>query len=375
MLKLVLKASHYVAKVDNPLDPITFVHKIKAAVFMACQWEDEQTGGHCADLAQDFTGTSHKWFTFTNGAHIDSLDPATFDRWYDFLSLFVAHRAPNGNLGMVEIAAPFFYSQGFGISGMNLPFDSIQHIPTYQAALSAYEALPSVRVLFDNGAGFPPTGLPIKGEPYPAFEASFPSFPIPGTVAQTWYFGSGGSLATGPAQTPEVDDFTWNPKALPATDYASASTSSGGLWGDAGDWDWSWQQNPGGTALSYLGQPLAQNTTVIGGGAVHVWVKASTPSVDLQATVSEVRRSNQFSICRAATSSRCRAARFVEVTVPLYYEGHVYRAGSRIRVTIAAPGGTQPLWAFAKPNPSRPMFRCSSRLRCTRISCCRWFLR
>ncbi len=82
------------AKVDDPLDPVTFVHKIKAAVFMACQWEDEQTGGHCADLAQDFTGTRNKWFTFTNGAHIDSLDPATFDRWYDFLSLFVAHQAP-----------------------------------------------------------------------------------------------------------------------------------------------------------------------------------------------------------------------------------------------------------------------------------------
>ena len=59
---------------------------------MACQWEDEQTGGHCADLAQDFTGTSRKWFTFTNGAHIDSLDPATFDRWYDFL--VAVRRAP-----------------------------------------------------------------------------------------------------------------------------------------------------------------------------------------------------------------------------------------------------------------------------------------
>jgi hypothetical protein len=44
--------SHYIPSVANPLSPITFVHKIKAPVFMACQWEDEQTGGHCADLAQ-----------------------------------------------------------------------------------------------------------------------------------------------------------------------------------------------------------------------------------------------------------------------------------------------------------------------------------
>ncbi len=61
---------------------------------MACQWTDEQTGGHCPTLAEHFTGTDRKWFTFTNGTHIDSLDPATFNRWYDFLQLYVAQQAP-----------------------------------------------------------------------------------------------------------------------------------------------------------------------------------------------------------------------------------------------------------------------------------------
>ena len=70
----------------DALDPVTFVHNITVPTFMACQFEDEQTGGHCADLAQHFSGTERKWFTFTNGAHIDSLDPATFNRLYDFLS-------------------------------------------------------------------------------------------------------------------------------------------------------------------------------------------------------------------------------------------------------------------------------------------------
>ena len=288
LIKTVRDNSHYVPKVADPLDPVTFVHKIKAAVFMACQWEDEQTGGHCADLAQDFTGTRNKWFTFTNGAHIDSLDPATFDRWYDFLSLFVAHQSPIENLGLVEIAAPFFYGESMGISNLTLPYDPIQHIATYKAALAAYEQLPSVRVLFDNGAGAGPSGTATAGDPYPEFEQSFSSFPVPGTVAQTWYLGTGGSLATSPAQTAEVDDFTWNPNALPATDYASSNTSAGGLWGNASQWDWSWRQNPAGTAVSYLSAPLTQNTTVIGGGAVHLWIKASTPNVDLQATVSEV---------------------------------------------------------------------------------------
>ena len=84
----------YVPRVADPLAPVTFVHQIRAPVFLACQWTDEQTGGHCPALADRFTGTRRKWFTFTNGTHVDSLNPATFNRWYDFLSLYVARRAP-----------------------------------------------------------------------------------------------------------------------------------------------------------------------------------------------------------------------------------------------------------------------------------------
>ena len=50
--------SHYVPSVADPLSPITFVNKINVPVYMACQWTDEQTGGHCPDLAEHFTGTA-----------------------------------------------------------------------------------------------------------------------------------------------------------------------------------------------------------------------------------------------------------------------------------------------------------------------------
>jgi hypothetical protein len=39
----------------------------------------------------------------------------------------------------------------------------------------------------------------------------------------------------------------------------------------------------------------------------------------------------------------------VKATIPLYYEGHAYRAGSRIRLTISAPNGDQPIWSFKQP--------------------------
>jgi predicted acyl esterase len=376
--------SHYNPSVADALDPITFVHKIKVPTFMACQWTDEQTGGHCPDLAQHFTGTKLKWFTFTNGAHIDSIDPYTYDRWYDFLELFVAHQAPIVNQAITRTAAPVIYQSAMGVNDAEtLPPDPIQLQPTYQSALSAFEALPQIRVLFDSGAGQSPTGSTTPGDPYPGFEQSFSKFPIPGTKAQYWYLGSDGTLNDKAPTRQGINSYTSNAKALPSTDY-SENTGTGGLWANASAWEWNWKQSRAGTAVSYLSAPLETNTTVIGAGAVHLWLRSSTPDVDLQATVSEVRpdgnetfvqngwlRASERKLdttgnnlldqrstllepvlsMRASDAGPMPKNKFVEVVIPLYYEGHAYRAGSRIRVTIAAPNGTQPIWAFSQTVP------------------------
>ena len=49
--------SHYDAAVADPLDPVTFVDKIKVPVFMACQWEDEQTKNVGSKVGVDVLGT------------------------------------------------------------------------------------------------------------------------------------------------------------------------------------------------------------------------------------------------------------------------------------------------------------------------------
>ena len=85
---------HYIPEVADPVSPITFVDKINVPTFMACQWTDEQTGGHCPTLAEHMTGTDKKWFTYTNGTHVDSLSPETYNRLYDFLQIYVAQEPP-----------------------------------------------------------------------------------------------------------------------------------------------------------------------------------------------------------------------------------------------------------------------------------------
>ena len=162
--------------------------------------------------------------------------------------------------------------------------------------------------------------------------------------------------------------FTWNAHARPLTDF-TGDTAAGpnGLW--TGKPPYHWLAPPPRSAVSFTTPPLTSNTTVIGAGAVHVWLKASTPNVDLQATISEIRpdgketfvqggwvRANERKLdqrkstllepvlsLRASGVQALPRKRYVEVTIPLYYEGHAYRTGSRIRVTITAPNGDQPV--------------------------------
>ena len=379
--KTIRDNSHYdnTAYVDS-IDPVTFVHKIKVPVFLACQFQDEQTGGHCPTLVRHFTGSKHTWFTFTNGAHIDSLDPATYTRWFDFLQLYVANIAPGELAAATAAASPVIYQQAMGInSPIVMPADPIWAEPTYAAALAAYEKLPSVRVLFDNGAGRGPALTGQPGDPYAGFEQSFSSFPVPGTVARTWFLGPKGAL-TDRISGSGTDSYTANAKALPANDF-TGGTGGGGLWGNASQWSYDWKQYPAGTAVAYVSAPLSADTAVVGAGGVTLWVRSSTPDVDLQATISEISASGNetfvqngwlraseraletrahsmlghpSSLLEPVPSFRSRDAapmphdQFVKLTIPLYYEGHAYRAGTRIRVTIAAPNGTQPIWSFGE---------------------------
>ena len=117
---------------------------------------------------------------------------------------------------------------------------------------------------------------------------------------------------------------------------------------------------------------------MVGAGRVDLWVRSSAPNVDLQVTISEVRpdgketfvqngwvRANERALdeakstelepvlsLREADVAPMPSDEFVPVTVPLYYQGHAYRAGSRIRVRVSAPNGDQPIWSFSETEPA-----------------------
>ncbi len=377
----------YRPEVADPLDPVTFVDKINVPVFMACQWQDEQTGGHCPTLAGKMTGTDKKWFTFTNGVHTDSLDPAIFTRWFDFLMIYVAESAPLLNAAIIQAAAPIIYQTAFGIPSddvMTLPPDPIMLSPTLELARTAFEALPPVRILFNNGAGGPTLPLAQKGDPYPTFEASFDSWPISSVEPESWYFGPQQTLTDTKPAARTTNRFRADPSALPRTNF-TGSTGTGGLWGNQGQWSWNWQQYPAGKSLNYVSAPLAQDKVAVGAGRVEFWARSSEPDVDLVVTLSEVDadgnetfvqngylRTSMRALSNSADNifkkpstllepilslreddiAPMPSKEFTKVVVPLYFSGHPYRAGTRIKIAIAAPNGTQPIWAFDHTRPA-----------------------
>ena len=63
------------------------------------------------------------------------------------------------------------------------------------------------------------------------------------------------------------------------------------------------------------------------------WLRTSVRKLDTQqSTLLEPVLS-----LRKKDAARLPKGKFAKVTVPLYYQGHVYRAGSRMRVTLSAP--------------------------------------
>ena len=387
--KKIEENSVYHAKVADPLDPVTFVNKINVPTYMACQFEDEQTGGHCLDLAQHFTGTTHKWFTFTNGAHIDSLDPATFTRMYDFFELYVAHKAPIEEAAVVKASAPVVYKEAMGLPEtdlVTLPNDPIQEQPTYEKALEEFEKLPEIRVLFDNGAGEAPLRAERRRPATPTRVTNRRSrrSRSPARSRSRGTSGRAGRSMNTRRRAEGVDKYTSNANATPLNDYIG-NTGGGGLWSDAEKWTYDWAQNPAGTAVSYVTAPLASEHH-----RRRRWRRSPVGQVSDprrrfpgDGQRSAPRRQRDVRPERLAAGERAQARRprrrtcssrsprccsrsrrsskptwqpmpaneFVPVTIPLYFEGHAYRKGSRIRVTIAAPNGTQPIWSFSHTKP------------------------
>jgi hypothetical protein len=343
------------------------VRDVTTPVFVGGAFQDEQTGPQFTTMLDEFDQAEQLKVGLWNGRHPDGLGPANVMRWYEFLELNVARRVPHMH-PIIREFAPAVLAEVFELDDADLgPERLFDRFGTdYAAAKAAYDAEDPVRVVYESGIG-----ANELGEPGGTFEQTFPTWPPPQAQPTTWYLGAGGSLrSTRPTSSSGsgVDAFRFDPEAgqarlFPDGDYPLFDP----LWADA-----EWSQFAPGDVLSYLSDPVDQPLVVSGPGYARLYVASDAKDVDVQVSVSEVRpdgveylvqsgwlrvghravdheRSDTFEITHFFTEQEyvpLTPGRFEEAKVEIPSFGHVFRTGSRIRLTISTPGRNHATWAF-----------------------------
>ncbi len=360
MFALIDDNTYYRPEFTDPLAPRTFVDRINVPVFLAGAWQDEQTGPHFATMLDRFTGTDKLHFTMTNGGHTDSLGPAVFARWVEFLSFYVARKVPRVT-AEEQLVVQELGKALFGVERLRLERDRFADAPTFGTALARFEAEPRVRILFENGAG----GAP--GAPVPTFERSFDRWPIAELAPTPWYFAADGRLdSTAPADD-GADHYRYDPSRAQLTTFSGHDDD---VWKALPDWHWLPLED--GTALAYASDPLPDTLVMAGSGSVDLWFQSTARDVDVQVTLSEIRpdgnevyvqngwlRASHRKLDPLASSALRPVQTHLEedaaplvpgkvalMRVELFPFAHVFRAGSRIRISVEAPGGTRARWKF-----------------------------
>jgi len=347
------------------IDPSRFVHRINVPVYLAGAWQDEQTGGHFPAFLNKFRSSPQFYATMANGSHTESLSLGEFGRYADFLDLYAARRVPTG---LKTVVGPTLAAALTGVTGLSLPPGNNYSGMSYAQAKKLYQSAPHIRVLFEEGAA---KGAP-SGAPLPRFEHSFRSWPPPSAHRVRLYLRAHGGLATRPSERRQHQgrspsrSFSADPSALPRTDYSGSNSD---IW--QAHPSYHWKQIPKGTGLGWITPPMKKTAVVLGGGSLDVWVKTRAKDVDLEATVSDVRPNGrevyvQTGWLRAShrklapSSTRLLPVhtdlakdarpmprgefRLLRIEIPAFAQP--FRAGDRLRITLDAPGGAKPLWAF-----------------------------
>lgn len=378
----------------DPRTPADLAERITTDLLLVNAWQDEQTGGRAAALldALDLTRNDRLVrFVGTNGTHVEALGPVALVELIEFLELLVAGRTPQlterDDYDLIRLLLPVVYAQLLGetlpITDLPIPDDRFAGL-THEQALAAYRAEPPAHLLFESGAGPGPDGFP-----YPRFSQRVEFAQLPNldsgfdADASAWYLGAGGQLTRQPPSaaadaTPAAQTaYVYDPAASPVSSFAERPSTSE-VWRLQPDYRW--LQPPEGRHAAFATPPLDEDLVLAGSAAVELWLATDHPlrDTDVEVVLSELRpdgterylttgwlRGSRRALAAGATVLRPAPSLLAADRAPLdegfnllavetFPFADVLRAGSRLRLTVEAPGGNRPLWAFAEPVPGGP---------------------
>jgi predicted acyl esterase len=344
--------------------PGAWIKRIKVPTFLVGAFQDEQTGGHFVESLKNFPKTNKNvWLNLSNGVHADALGPSTITRWVEFMDLFVAERVPKVPPLILGLSGQLYE---FLADAPALPVTQSQfaNSPSVAAAKAGFKnSYKKTRLLMDNGAAIP--GSP--GAIGATWELNYDSWPIRATQATTWYLGKGGKLNRSKARKFASSAYTGDPSARPPQTLNGASESDS--WVAQPDYNWAPVVN--GKGLGFISPTLSKDVVIGGPASVDLWIKSSARDTDLQVTITEVRpdgketlvqngwlRASHRKLSRESTplnpvpthlkrdAKPMPRGKFALVRVPVFQVAHAFRAGSKIRINIQAPGGDRQIWDF-----------------------------
>ncbi|MDF1564374.1 MAG: CocE/NonD family hydrolase [Deltaproteobacteria bacterium] len=351
---------YYTDEVGGPVNPSLFVDMIDVPVFTANAWQDEQTGPGFAVLLDRFTSSPYVRRTVYNGVHPDGYAPQILMEWKAFFDIYVAEEITQID-PFLRNFGPTLVAEIFG-GPVPMPPDRFPAGTSLADARAEFEATDPVRVIFESGSGEQAAvGLPAGG-----FEVSFPEWPVPGIAPARYYFQADGSLAsTAPAEAAAASTFTLDP----AEGQEGILAAGSGIWDQLPVWDWK-ERGPA-NAVAWVSEALTEDTVMIGHASIDLFVKASGEDADLEVTLSEVRpdgeemyvqngwlRLSHRKLQPESTElvpvqshkledvEPLAAGQWNEARIPLEAFAHVFRAGSRIRISVDTPGGSRADWRF-----------------------------
>lgn len=301
--------------------PWEFVHQIEVPTLLVNSWQDDTTGGRPAVLMERFPPDVPVRFVGTNGDHGEYYGPAVMAEIERFLSYYLKREVPAADA---------------------------HRFSSYEEALAAYEAEDPVKIFWEMGAG---------GGRIPAFSTTHAAWPLPEARVMYMFLQPGGGLAT---QPPPIlggtTRYRYDPRANPPVFSAAQG----------------WPHPAPGTAAVFVSEPMREDTAFAGSAAVELWLAASTADTDVEVVLSEVRPDGMETLVQVGWLRASRRAedpslstalrpyhthlesdvrpltpgRYELMRVELFPFAHVFRAGSRIKLSVEVPGANRERWAF-----------------------------
>jgi hypothetical protein len=327
------------------------MRRVKVPTYAFLQFEDEQVGSYVINSAPDLLAANDRvWLTLSNGQHNDAVSPQSMTQLFEFLDIYVAQRPPEAKL-LVQLLNPIVFGEGSASLGLPARFGA-----PLADARAEFESRQRVRLLLEM-----PRGAYSGSQPGARWDVSVPSYPVPGSVERTWYLGDGGTLADAPGPAATA---AYHPDPGARREVRNGTEPGSTVWEPVAD----------GNGLAFLSAPLTEDLVLLGPAAASIALESSAADTDLGLTLGEVRPDG--SEIRISTGTQRGSMRNVdpsrstatlpaftfdlhrpllpgvnEVPVQILPAAHVVRAGSRLRLTVAAVGGDREAWRYDSVDP------------------------